>query len=334
MSYSTEDYSQMFASTVLTELTDTALGLVLTSQQYTEGWRNGESKVTIPDPKYLPEDTSDSTSEGVEIVSRNRGGNWAVVRKGDAAIVEITRTGGWAVSNEIDWEDTVELPFNATEGTRTKQVQYARNWVNNAVITTIDAGIASGNTADLGVATKDVISISPPYQSAGNLGDLTIQAIEGYTTEMKVEDVIGSEFTSGTLGARWCVISPPHYQVLTKYMRDRNMQWDPLSASLLTNVSALAGSPFIGRLFGVDIFVSNNPLFLSKKAGTDFGMVLGNKGQCLANVREPLTQIFNPQTNQISGNPAWLARSVGDYLIYVVPKFKSLYRKYEIDAVA
>ena len=332
MSYSAEDYAQLWSAMILQDLRERNIGLQLTSQMFTLPWVQGDSKVIINDPKYLPSATSDSATEGVMVVDRARGANWPTPRKGDSGILEFTRTGGWGVANEISWEDLNELRFGAAEGTRLAQVEAINNKINSEALDVVQANVAAAQTADLG-AVGDTISISAPYQSTGDIGELFIDALEAYIAELDLDNVYSSN-SQGDLGNIWCLVSPPVFLIVRRYLRANKLSWDKLTQELLERVSLLATGNFKGRLFGIDIVSTNDASMIPATAAGKWPVYLGLKNQTIANVRPALTQVLDPQSNQISDYPAWLARSVGEYIAFSIPKFSSLGRKYEIRAAA
>ena len=170
MAYTAEDYAQLWSAMILQDLRERNIGLQLTSQMFTKPWVDGDNKVVINDPKYLPSNTDAEATEGVKVVSRDRGGNWPTARKGDSGIVEFSRTGGWGVANEITWEDLKELRFNAAEGTRLAQVENINNHINKQALAVVQANVPAAQIATLGAAA-DTISISAPYQTSGKIGE-------------------------------------------------------------------------------------------------------------------------------------------------------------------
>ena len=334
MAYSSEDYGQMWSAQTLIDLRRTSVGLALTSQMFTEAWVMGDVQTHIPSPLWEPADTSDSSTEGVAVTSRNRGGDWATARTGDQAIYTFSRSGGWSVANKIVWEDLLELPWPVAEQTRQFQAYAIRRYIDDQMLSRIFASVPSGSTSQLGTTGTDTISISAPYQAAGNIGALILEAIEAYILDLKIANAIDSAASTGGLGAPYCMMSPQVFKVLRKFLRDEKYDWDALTAETLQTMSLLGGGPFMGRLFGVDIMASNAPGLAPASASDPWNIYLSQPMIHIANIRPQLTQIFSPAENQISEAPEWLARSVGEYAHLGIGKFVALQRKYTIDAVA
>jgi len=334
MAYGNADYSQMWSATVLADLRRTSVGLALTSQQWTQPWVDGQTQVHIPDPKWEPADTSDDTTEGVKVVSRNRGGNWATARKGDQAVTQFSRSGGWSVADTIDWEDLLELPWPVAEDTRQFQAYAIRRYVDDTILSLIFASVPAAKTSALGTSGTDTISISEPYQSAGSIGALLVEAIEAYMLDLKIANAIDSSESMGGLGAPYCMMSPQVFKALRKYLRDEKFSWDTLTSDTLTTMTLLGGGPFMGRLFGCDIMASNAPGLAAATASASWNVYFSLPNVHIANVRPSLTQILSPGENQVSEKPAWLARSVGEYGHLAHAKFVGLQRQYTLDAVA
>ena len=316
MAYTTTDFSKFWSAQTFREVRRSSIMYSLTSREWTQPWVAGQVQVTIPVP-----DWEVSGSEGVGTVTRNRAGNWATANKGDQDTIVFERSGGLSISNTIDWEDVIELPWPVVEQTRSRQAYEMSKSLDDAIYTYIDGQIAgetsTPNFEALGSNTNNIDRVTGRAATSA-ASELVYDAISDYNLKLAVADI--DPGAGDAVGSKWLIMRPEIFVVLREFMLDKKYSWDPLTEDLLRNNSVLAGRGYQGRLLGVDIFVTNTvPKPSGKKSNTaanraaNWRMLAGLNIGCLANTRPPLSQFFTPSENQISANPAYLFRQVMDY---------------------
>jgi len=314
VAYGSDDWLKLQSAQTLEEFRQEAIWLNLTSQTDTEGWASGSAhSVQFNRPDWAKNDTP-SPKEGVAASNRARGGNWATARRGAADVLTFSRTAGFSEANEILWEDAMEIPWPVVEQTRRRQVYVMRKAIDEGLYANILAGIASADTTRIGTATSVFLPRAAPYTPTGDVGELIFQIIEDYSLKLEMMDV--NSPSSDGVGGKYIVMSPACFRALLKFMREEKYSWDPLTADILRENRIFAERGYRGRLSDLDIISwSGIPIpAAGTTAGTnDWPIICGIRGAWRANVRPTLTQVFTPETNQISDAPAHLMRQAGDY---------------------
>lgn len=314
MAYTDADYRMMMSSRTVFQLREEAIWLPLTTQDAdTQAWVNGDNSVDIPKPDWAP-NNSDPTkaTEGVQAVSRDRGGDWAKALEGDQDILEFKRSGGFSTSNKIKWEDAIELPWPVVEQTRARQQYVMNQQFDHAIYGKVLAGIAAGDTKTVG--TKGSISLSIAGVQQGAIGKAIWDAIKAWNLTLETKNV--NSVLSDAVGQKYVVMRPECYEALSDYFESADLHWDELTRDLLVNNTLLAARGFRGRLRGIDIISWNGitpPATAGDAAANQWPIVCGVAQAWKADVRAPIVQVFTPETNQVSSNPSHLLRQAADY---------------------
>ncbi|MDE2876546.1 MAG: hypothetical protein OXQ93_13965 [Gemmatimonadota bacterium] len=317
MSYTSEDYRQMWAAETVGELREQTLMLQLTSQRFTAPWVAGARQINVPKPDWAYNSTD---NEGVRAVERARGGDWATALDGDQSVVPFARTGGYASSNVVDWEDAVELPWPAVERTRSRQRYELTRQIEHAVFGAITSSIAAEpstpNHTGYGNG-DDYIDRMTGRASSDDALDLPYMILDDFSLKLEEANADGS---GDAVGTKYCLMNPVVFRALRDGINQKRYQWDVLTRDLLVANSVLAGIGYRGRLLGIDIFSWNGipkPSGVGANTAADrdhnWQVLCGVREAIAADVRPPLVQYFGPQENQVTSNPAHLLRQAGDY---------------------
>ena len=303
MAYESADYRKVWASSTVVELRQQAIWLNLTSQRHTGPWVAGANSVFIPKP-----DWSASGTEGVQAATRARGADWATARAGDQDVVTFTRSGGYSTSNEVLWEDAVELPWPAVERTRSRQTYEMGKQIDGAIYTAIRGGLGSGSKTKFGSDTNSIARTAPYAAANDTARAYPREILDAFALKMERADADGP---GDSVGTRYAVMAPEIFTVFALDMLKEGYGWDLLTADLIRNNSVLAAAGFKGRYKGIDV-MSWNGVSIPTGA-TDWIINCGAREGVAADVRPPLVQFMTPEQNQVSTKPANLLRQAGDY---------------------
>ena len=315
MAYSAEDYRKLWAARTTVELRQQSLMLNLLGGggEWTDPWVAGAQTVYIPRPDWEYDATD---SEGVHASPRARGGDWAAALTGDQSVMAFTRSGGYATTNSVLWEDAIELPWPAVERTRSRQRYIMRKSIDEQIWALLTGGLSAqfqaygSNSANIGRTSKN----------ASNAGarELIFTILQDYSLKLEEANVDGS---GDNVGGKWAIMPPAIFRILTQYMLAEKYSWDQLTRDLLVNNSVLVRVGYKGRLFDIDIFSWNGVPLPGSTAGANtfalrsrnWPVLCGVSAGAAAALRPPLVQYWTPETNQVSDNPEHLLRQAGDF---------------------
>ena len=259
--------------------------------------------VWIPRPNWA----GSANDEGVDSETRARSGNWATAKKIDASGVFLTRSGGYTVANEVDWEDALELPWAAVDRTRSRQVYDMRHQIDTAIYDAVFAMPSSTITG--GVSNATFVSRAAPwgYTIAGTAKHPVMEVIDRFSLAMFRADAIDGESSpTGQAGVPFMILQPELIASLRDWMRAEKLAFDPLTMELLRDNPGMAGRGYIGNLSGVQLYSWNH---LAIPVGSNNWAAYAGITQAAAvGMRPTLTQYFMPQDNQVSDHPAHLLR--------------------------
>ena len=289
MSYTTEDYLLAFSARTVQQLRQEAIWLNLTTQnQDTRRWVRGAHTVRLNSPDWTFNSTP-TPDEGVNPVTRARGGAWPTALRGDQDVLNFTRSGGYAAANEILWEDLLELPWPVADETRARQVYEMQQSIDEDIYADVLGGIAGADTDRLGTATSLFLSRAAPYSATGDVGKLVMDIIDDYSLKCQLNNVNSN--VSDSVGRKYAVMNPAVFRQLVVYLRAQKYSWDTLTSQLLQENRVLASRGYMGRLAGVDIISWNGSAIppAGAAAGTnDWHVVCGVSAAWMADTRPPL----------------------------------------------
>lgn len=318
--YDTNEMAVLWSANVVEELRQDSMWLQLMSQADTEPWANGDVKsvrIPVPNWAYAADADSDTTGNqpaGVRAVSRLRGGAWTAAISGRSSTLEFTRRAGSQTANEIDVEDSAELPWDVDSQTRSRQDYVLRRDVDTKLFNAWTSGIGSGAAEQVTLgAAADTISITGDYTGAGDAYEQIFRAFERFRILCKRRNVDSME--SDSLGRKFAVLPIELVTGLERWMLDKDFHWDALTSQLLTEAQTNAMGMFQQRLKGIDIYCDNNVEVPTGSGNSDYWQFyMGVRPTWRANVRTlpGYTQVFEPAENQISDHPATLMRATID----------------------
>ncbi|MDE0002337.1 MAG: hypothetical protein OXQ29_06555 [Rhodospirillaceae bacterium] len=327
------DLEKRYSRRTTIELRRKTIMLRLCSSAFTEGWVGGANTVYIPRPNWSQNDTP-TPDEGVVASARARGGDWAAMRAVDQDLLTFTRSGGFASSMMIPWEDVVELPWPVVERTRSRMRYELRTQIESGIYGRITAAIAAEpstpNFQALGDDT-DFIARATGKPSTDAARGLVYDAIDDFSLKLEEADVGGD---GDSVGQKWGIMPPAIFRILREDIKAGKYSWDELTRDLLRNNSVLAGMGYRGRLLDIDIFSWNGVPKAASTAGPNtaaerehnWQMLFAVNGANAAAIRPNLTQYFTPRENQITDEPGHAIRMVGDYgHLLLEPNLTTLY---------
>lgn len=313
------DLEKRYSRRTTIELRRKTIMLTLCSSAFTEGWVGGANTVYIPKPDWAANDAP-TPDEGVVASARNRGGSWAAFRAVDQDLLSFTRSGGFASSMEIPWEDAMELPWPVVERTRSRMTYELRRQIETAIFGRITAAIAAETSTPNFVAygdNTDYIDRATGKASTDAARALVYDALDDFSLKLEEADVSGP---GDSVGNKWALLPPALFRILREDIKAEKYAWDELTAQLLRSNSVLAGMGFRGRLLDIDIFSWNGvpkPSGAGANTAADrdhnWQMLLGVQMANAAAIRPTLAQYFTPRENQLTTDPAHAVRMVGDY---------------------
>lgn len=314
------DLPTLASARTFVELREKNLALNLFDGSHGADWVAGRvNSVKIAKPNF----------NVVPATQRARGGNWAAAAKPDQASVVLARADGYSSSMEIDWEDAMEVPWPVVERYRSRVSYSIRHEIDTKVF---DFAIGAASTTNqFGAAGTDYIDVATGNKEVnpGTEDGLVVRAIEDWSGKAYRLNAIDGDAIAGTTSTPFMIIHPELVKVLRRELRKMNLSLDALTEELLRSNVGIAegnGQLFVGSLFGVRIFSWNH---LVVPAADQPWIIYAAIPQAVAaNVRTPLTQIWTPETNQVSDNPSHLIRQAGDAAWVEVED--SFHEKYEI----
>ena len=314
------DLEKRYSRRTTIDLERMTIMLQLCSQAFTEGWVAGANTVYIPKPDWAADDTA-NPAEGIKVTSRSRGGNWASFRRVDQDLLAFTRSGGFASSMLIPWEDALELPWPVVERTRVKMRQRLRREIEDGIFSAITAALA----AETDTPNFQAYGDDTNFISRGT-GKVSTTAARGYVYEaivdfsLKIEESDANSDVSDAVGQKWCLMPPALFRILRDDIRLGRYSWDEITRSILAGGSILGGKAWKGRLEEIDIYSWNGvpkPSGVGANTAADrdhnWQMLFGVKAANAAAIRPSLVQYMTPRENQVTPQPGHAVRMVGDY---------------------
>ena len=336
MALDNDTLTTLYSAVTYDELRKDSIWQQVTDQRWTDGWVNGARAVNIPVPGYsytqgttVGTITDPNDSTGIRVQSRNKDGDWSIMTQATSSELTFTRSGGYAASNFVGWEDEFEAPWPVVEEYRSRQAYEVRNQIDTAILNAMRG--FPNNTTTLGDGSDgDYIDASGDPKGSG--ASLPYEAIDGWATLCETRDLNAE--ASDAIGSKYAIMHPLVFKVLKNYLLDKGLSWDMLTESLLVNNSVLAARGFKGRLLGIDVFSSNKfPTPSGTASARHWDVLCGTSTAVAANVRSPLVQYFNAQANQITAQPGSVLRQAGDYGVLELDGANRM-QAYNIDAHA
>ena len=291
----------------------------ITSPRWTDAWVQGEVNVYIPVNNYTSTEGSTAgtvsypnDSTGMRPASRNRAGDWSAMSGVASSRLTFTRSGGHAISNFIGVEDELEANWPVLEEWRNRQAYELGRQVNNSILTAIRG--YPNNSVQLGT-TSNRINPNGTWNN-NNARALPHDAIDQWSLLIQERDL--NESLSEGLGPAYAIMHPRIFRVLRADMLARDYHWDELTGNALREGGVLSSVGWQGRLYGVNIYVSNDwPIAVAhataRASDVDWYITCGMSTAVAANVRPPIAQYFTPAENQITDQPGYVFRQAVDY---------------------
>ena len=156
-----------------------------------------------------------------------------------------------------------------------------------------------------------------------------MEAIDSFSLAMYREDAIdGESAPTGQAGTPFMVVQPELVVSLRRWLRDKGLSFDPLTAEILSQNPAMADATgYVGNLSGVRLYSWNH---LPIPTGVNWQAYAGVTQAVAVAILPPLVRYFDPLTNQKSDNPQHLLEQVGDW--GAVEVMDKLHRKINIRA--
>ena len=301
MAFASEDRQKVWSAQTAVELRERSLMYQLLDRTWEPPWVAGAEKVTIPKPSFNA------------ATARARGGNWKTAEEPGQSVAVLERVGGYSASDEVLWEDALELPWDAVGRTRDRQSYTLAHDIDTAMYTTARA--AAGSTLTGGVDGSTYIDRDAPYEAkiaAGSTHPLVAVIKLFSIVAYRANAIIGASSPTGGAGIPFMIMQPELGASLSDYLEDKGLSFDPLTAEILrANPAVRQGVGVIGVYRGVRLFTWNH---LSVPTGTDnWSCYAGLPEAYAVGIRPPLAQYFAPGENQVSTKPAHLMRQAGDW---------------------
>ena len=301
MAFANKQFLEAWSRATIFELRQKNLWANLMTNTGTAPWVAGAAESHIPKPIWT----------NVAAADRARGAAWSTATEISQSLVDFKRTGGSMVSNEVLWEDSVEVPWALIDDLRSRQAyEMAKRWdAQLYAYLTGKTGIADADAASYGSATK-YVGITAPYAPTGTGADRMIfEALDDY--QLKLQRANALDGVGDRVGQAYAVMPPELFRVLRRDMVDRKLDWDVMTEGLFRTGSILAGGKaFQGRLLGIDIFSWNG---IAVPTSGNWTFVCGARAGMAAAVRPALVQFFAPKENQVSTKAAYLSRQTHEF---------------------
>ena len=312
MALASEDRKAVWSARTVAELRERSIFYNLMDRSWETEWVNGAKSVDIPKPNWT-HNTTPSPDEGVGSSDRARGGNWATEAEPDQSIVQLTRSGGKASTNKIDWEEATEIPWPIVDRHRSRQSYTIAHDIDTAMY---DAARALPSMTITGGTDGDTfVENSAPY-------DYTIATGKRHPVAQVVDQialivyranaVLSAASPTAQVGTPVLVISPELCLSFSIWLEEKGLGFDPLTREILRdNPANFNGMDIAGRYHGVDIIGWNH---IGVPGGNNNWSGYAAIPEAYAvGIRPALSQYWDPANNQISSNPAHLIRSVADW---------------------
>ena len=238
------------------------------------------------------------------VTERTRGADWKTPTEQSAAQLKLIMDQTYEVVQKARYEDIRQSPdIGWLERMR------AKGAINTALY--IDANLAAyvaGLTFDsadklaVGSGTTNVLTLTGPNYYKGTGLRLIAEAARQAARHFYRKNVISGQSLDGqTPGTLWMLISPELFSVLQLDMLDRGFQWDMLTDQVLDNrIRTQEG--WSGRLFGIDIIVSNSVAVPQTGGSNAWVVYVGTRKALTMAIDMPVTSFFTPETNPAGPN--------------------------------
>ena len=312
MAITESERMQVYSADTTTELREKSLMYNLLDRRWEAGYVAGGAVVHIPKPLWT------HATDGVSPSTRTQGGDWATARGTSQDTADLKRAGGYTASNEILWEDAMELSWGVVTRTVNRMTWALRHSLDTEIYDKVAAmPTGTGSTLTGGDAGATYVSSAKPYKATIAAGDdhPLMQAIDMLAIEMYAQNAIDKDPSPADVSGTPFLIAPPQLIVsLRQWMRSLGLHFDPLTQEILSQNPGMAiAQGYIGNLSGVRLFSWNHVAVPA--SGVNWSMYGGMMNAAAVGVRPPLMQYFSPETNQTSTMPAHLIRQAGDYAV-------------------
>ncbi|MDE0004591.1 MAG: hypothetical protein OXQ29_18025 [Rhodospirillaceae bacterium] len=233
------------------------------------------------------------------VTTRTRGSNWKTPTEQSATQIKMAMDQTYEVVQKMSYEDIRQSPdIGWLERMRAKAA------INTAAF--IDANIAAYvasltfDAADklaVGSGNTNVLTLTGPNYYKGTGLRLVTEAARQAARHFYRKNVISGQSLDGqTAGTLWMLISPELFSVLQLDMLDRGFQWDQLTDQVLDNrIRTQEG--WSGRLFGIDIIVSNSVAVPATSGSNKWVVYVGTRKALTMAIDQPVTSFFEPGGN-------------------------------------
>ena len=205
------DIPALLAARVYGDLRREQVWREITSEDFTQAcWvAGGAREVEIPRPVYTY--TAGSTagtaqsandSEGIRVVTRNRGDSWAALSGIDQTKVAFATSGRYASSQFVGYEDAIEAPWPVVETYRSRSVYEMADDIGQAIMDAIRG--YPNNTTNLGSTSAYIEADGEPNGNAGQV--LVHDAIQQWA-RLCEERNLNAE-ASQDVGAKYAIMHP------------------------------------------------------------------------------------------------------------------------------
>ncbi len=273
-----------FSRQTTIELYRSSVWAALMNRSFEQDLANARSLV-IQDPKFA-----------TSVKARTRGSDWGTAQGITADQITLTLDQAYEVGPiKIAYEDIRQSPrIGWLDRARRDGALKTATYIDDNV-TAFVAGLAyaADDKYTVGSGTTNTLTIAYPYYK-GTGYTLVAESLRRGALHWYRKNAIDAPSVGGAAGRVFAIMSPELYSVLLYDMEQRNLHWDQLTDATF-DMRLRSMVPWTGRLYGIDVIVSN--AFAVPGSGKDWKFYMGTRQALALAIDQPVSSYFPPERN-------------------------------------
>lgn len=233
--------------------------------------------------------------------------DWKGVQATDVNLADLTMDQFLEVGNEVEGLDQIETMVDMVAGVADDQAYALAAGIDKNIAAAMIAGVGTGNTTDVGTSSNYIPETGVPSATAAD--SFVYDVIESMGLKVMTA-AIGGPAAQGSPTV-WAVMRPYLFRSLRTYLLSKNWGDSLSTESFRDQRVGLPRPGFVGRVAGIDLYVSNNVPDGSKSSKDQGQIICGTTRATTFASRPPIIQYLTPQTNQTV--PAYYLRQIRNF---------------------
>ena len=230
------------------------------------------------------------------VTTRTRGANWKTPTEVTSAQINLDLDQPYEVVQTLRYEDMRQSPDIGwlDRMNRAARLNSAINIDTNVASLFASQTYATADKISVGSGSTNAVTLASPDYFKGTGDELVLDSLRYLSTHWYRKNLIDGPTIGGTAGRIYAVMAPELFQVLTVALEGKDYHWDVLTADILAT-RILSNMMWKGRLFGIDILVSN--ALAVPASGSSWKFYSGTREAMALVIDEPVMSEFSPTTN-------------------------------------